>query len=381
MNNKIRYLMTALVIACIVIAIVFLQNMKAKPVTAVGNTQKEVTAIETNQGLSPEQQRELQIKAAKYQKAPELVGTQAWINSEPLKILELKGKVVLVDFWTYTCINCIRTLPYLREWDRKYRDKGLVIIGVHTPEFEFEKELENVQKAVEKYELKYAVVQDNDYATWRAYKNRYWPHKYLIDKDGYIRYDHIGEGAYEETEKMIHALLQERRDYLNLKKEMNEIISKPNETIEVDFGKIATPEIYLGYGTNRGNFGQEFKPENKVTYTLPGTTKGNLVYLEGDWINNFDNMELASDKGKLILVYQARNVNIVAGSDSEGNVKVVVNSNPVTFNKGFDVDENSTAKITNFRLYNLVTNDSYDGKPLELHIGGKGLKIFTFTFG
>ena len=141
--------------------------------------------------------------------APELVGTQEWINSAPLKLEELRGQVVLIDFWTYTRVNCIRIFPYLKIWHSKYADDGLVIIGVHTPEFRFEHELENVQEAVIDYSIGWPVVQDNDYQTWQAYDNRGWPAKYLIDKDGVIRYGHLGEGAYDETEHWIRNLLEE----------------------------------------------------------------------------------------------------------------------------------------------------------------------------
>src|SRR3989338_7660943 len=182
-----KLLITLALLVLVVVAIIYLQSQKAF----------------TGSSANPQLQAEKE-KGSKYAKAPEFVGIEKWINSEPLKIEQLKGKAVLVDFWTYTCINCIRTLPYLKEWDKKYRDKGLIIVGVHTPEFEFEKKYENVIKAVNDYQLKYAVAQDNNYATWSLYQNRYWPHKYLIDVDGYIRYDHIGEGNYDETERMIH---------------------------------------------------------------------------------------------------------------------------------------------------------------------------------
>src|SRR3989344_5869989 len=188
-----------------------------------------------------------QEKDSEYPIAPDFVGIERWINSEPLKIGQLKGKVVLVDFWTYTCINCIRTLPYLKEWDKKYRDKGLAIVGVHTPEFEFEKKYENVLKAVNGYQIKYPVAQDNFYATWNSYQNRYWPHKFLIDMDGYIRYDHIGEGDYVETEKMIQLLLEERMERLNQKNGVKAEISEPKEAVDVDFFNVGTPEIYFGY--------------------------------------------------------------------------------------------------------------------------------------
>ena len=141
--------------------------------------------------------------------AAEITRIDAWINSDPLKISDLRGQVVLIDFWTYTCVNCVRTLPYLREWHAKYADHGLVMIGVHTPEFEFEKDFANVKKAVEDFEIEWAVALDNDYGTWRAYENRYWPAKYLIDQNGVVRYTHFGEGAYAETEETIRRLLEE----------------------------------------------------------------------------------------------------------------------------------------------------------------------------
>ena len=196
-------------------------------------------------------------KSLFFQKAPELAGIEGYINTDSdIKIENFRGKVVLIDFWTYTCINCIRTLPYLKSWHEKYNDKGLQIIGVHTPEFKFEQEYENVKSAVEKYQIKYPVVQDNAYATWRAYNNRYWPRKYLIDIDGFIKYDHIGEGAYEETERKIQELLKERMERLG-QKEILDDMSKPSGVIDINYGKIETPEIYFGYGFTRGNFGKD----------------------------------------------------------------------------------------------------------------------------
>src|SRR3989344_6720269 len=171
--------------------------------------------------------------------APELIYGGEWFNSEPLLLKELRGKVVLVDFWTYTCINCIRTLPYLNDWHSKYSASGLVIIGVHSPEFDFEKNIDNVRDAVAKYEIKYPVVQDNDFRTWRAYGNQYWPRKYIVDKEGNVRFDHISEGGYEETEKVIQDLLKEIKP-LNA-------TSTTTQAETTDFSRIATPEIYLGY--------------------------------------------------------------------------------------------------------------------------------------
>ncbi|MBI2580351.1 redoxin domain-containing protein [Candidatus Woesearchaeota archaeon] len=241
----------------------------------------------------------------------ELVGISDWVNSEPLKLADLKGKVVLVDFWTYTCINCIRTLPYLNMWHEKYGGKGLVIIGVHSPEFDFEKELSNVQKAVAKYGIKYAVALDNEHETWRAFKNNYWPHKYLIDIDGKVRYDHIGEGGYDRTEIAIQELLEERAEKMGERAVIPESISLPKGAVGVDFASIATPEIYFGYEFARVNLGNEqgFSPEKVVSYSAPesyASLTPNVPYIEGEWRNNPDNLELISDSGRILLKYTAK---------------------------------------------------------------------------
>ena len=325
-------------------------------------------------------------KSLFFQKAPELAGIEGYINTDSdIKIENFRGKVVLIDFWTYTCINCIRTLPYLKSWHEKYNDKGLQIIGVHTPEFKFEQEYENVKSAVEKYQIKYPVVQDNAYATWRAYNNRYWPRKYLIDIDGFIKYDHIGEGAYEETERKIQELLKERMERLG-QKEILDDMSKPSGVIDINYGKIETPEIYFGYGFTRGNFGnEEGLPENGIVdYKMPSTLKENEVYLEGRWKVNEDNVELAGDEGKIILQYDAKAVNIVAGSLQGSEAEVLADNSPLTeANKGFDIEiENNKgiSKIKESKLYNLIDFE-YGKHKIEIRIKGKGFKIYTFTFG
>lgn len=322
----------------------------------------------------------------KYRRAPDFAGIEKWINSEPLKIEQLRGKVVLVDFWTYTCINCIRTLPYIKDWDKKYRDKGLVIVGVHTPEFEFEKKYENVLKAVNDYQLKYAVAQDNSYATWSVYQNRYWPHKFLIDIDGYIRYDHIGEGNYDETEKMIQALLKERMDSLHQEDGIAANMSMPQERTEFEPYKVGTPEIYFGYQFTRGNIGYEgMKPDAAADYKLPKSPFKNYVYLEGKWKNNADNMELVGDEGSVLLIFQAKNANIVAGSEKGSEAFVFLdNAFENSRNKGLDVgikENKSASAIKEFKLYNLASAEDYDTHVININIAGKGFKIYTFTFG
>ena len=322
----------------------------------------------------------------KYPRAPDFAGIDKWINSEPLKIEQLRGKVVLVDFWTYTCINCIRTLPYLKDWDKKYRDKGLVIVGMHTPEFEFEKKYENVLKAVNDYKLKYPVAQDNNYVTWSLYQNRYWPHKYLVDMDGYIRYDHIGEGAYEETEKMIQSLLQERMERLNQKNGIGLNMTKPSDTINVVPQNIGTPEIYFGYQFDRGNLGyQGLKPDAIADFKFNPSPIRNFVYLDGRWRYNADNMELVGDDGSVFLIYRAKDVNIVAGSDSNSTAVIFFDNDFLNGkNKGLDITVQNNKSISNvneFKLYNLVSGEDYGEHIIQIDALGRGFKIYTFTFG
>ncbi len=324
-----------------------------------------------------------------YPKAPELAGISAWINSEPLKISDLKGKVVLVDFWTYSCINCIRTLPYLNSWQEKYSDKGLAIIGVHSPEFDFEKDLSNVRKAVEKYGIKYPVALDNDHATWSAFRNNYWPHKYLIDINGKIRYDHIGEGGYDKTEQAIQELLKERAGKMRQKVAIPEEASSPEKVVGVNFTSIATPEIYLGYQFARSNIGNDegLQPEAVVAYTAPskssyGELVPSMVYVGGTWKNNPDSLELVSDEGRVVLKYTARAVNIVAGSSQQpALLQAILDGNFVnSTNSGSDVKK-SLATVDEQRLYNLVMDDGYHTKTIEVNVRGKGFRLYTFTFG
>ena len=377
---------TVIVVIIIAITIFYLKSQKAGVSTGTLNNQ---LLSKDNNVLNKQPNRDTsQIakeKASKYPKAPDFVGIERWINSEPLTMEQLKGKVVLVDIWTYTCINCIRTLPYLKEWYKKYEDKGFVIVGVHSPEFEFEKKYENVLNAVNEYQLKYPVALDNNHATWDAYQNRYWPHKFLVDIDGYIRFDHIGEGGYEDTEKIIQSLLNERMERLNKKSGINSTIIKSLETTE--FQKIATPEIYFGYQFSRGNFGNEegIKPEAIVDYKIPDKIRPNFVYVSGKWKNNADNMELADNEGEILLAFQAKNVNIVAGSENDSDASVFLDNTPLNEKtKGTDViieGNSSISRIKEYKLYNLASAEDYDTHIININVEGKGFKIYTFTFG
>ena len=303
--------------------------------------------------------------------APELTGIAGYINTEPVKISDFVGKkVVLVDIWTYSCINCQRTLPYLTMWDEKYNDKGLQIIGVHSPEFEFEKKYENVKRATEKWGIKYPVVLDNNHATWNAFMNRYWPRKYLIDIDGYIVWDHIGEGGYEEAERKIQELLGERMTKLGMQGEIPEEVSEVSAPY-VDFRRIGTPEIYLGHEFTRGNFGnKEGLPSSQtVTYTLPSVMLPNQVYLEGTWFVDADHVRLVSDTGRVVLKYDAKNANIVASSDNGSDVSISVDEQKI---KDIKVKEDD--------LYSLVDTE-YGKYTLIFDVYGSGFKLYTFTFG
>jgi thiol-disulfide isomerase/thioredoxin len=325
----------------------------------------------------------VQIDKSQFRLAPELAKISGHVNIEELSLADLRGKVVLVDFWTYSCINCIRTIPYLNAWHEKYADQGLVIVGVHTPEFEFEKNHDNVVAAVEKFGIEYPVVQDNDKGTWREYENRYWPRKYLIDDEGYIRYDHIGEGAYAETEKVIQSLLAERAANSGQTISIDGSISQPDAQ-NVDFGKIRTPELYFGYQFARAKLGnpEGFKPGEVVSYSIPENSeiKPNIIYVSGDWKNNPDSMELQGEIGRIVLSYSAKAVNIVAGG--QGELHIVENRVQLTGDgRGHDVSETGQLDVDGQRLYNIVMHDDYGTRTIEITAIGKGFQIYTFTFG
>lgn len=338
---------------------------------------------DSNDGLSNVQ---LSIDKSKFKKAPEFEGITSYINSNGTKMSGLKGKVVLIDFWTYSCINCIRTLPYLVDWNEKYSDKGLVIVGIHSPEFEFEKDIDNVKQAVTRFGIKYPVLLDNDHGTWNAFQNSYWPRKYLVDSEGFIRYDHIGEGGYVETENAIRNLLAERAGQQSISlTSVNQTDLSVPESQSVDFNQIKTPELYFGYQYARSQLGNHegFEPEKIVNYTLPSSKlKPNVIYLEGEWKNNADCMELVGKDGKIILDYSAKSINIVAGGEGEITVmefgKDNQTSNPYS---GNDLDSEGKLTIDGQRLYNIGSHQDYGNHQIAIDVSGTGFRIYTFTFG
>ncbi|MGB0856076.1 MAG: redoxin family protein [Nitrosopumilus sp.] len=322
------------------------------------------------------------IDKSKYKIAPELVGIAHYLNTTPEKINEeIKDKVVLYDIWTYSCINCIRTLPYITAWNDKYADEGFVIIGIHSPEFEFEKDPKNVKMAIDKHGIDYPVVLDNDMETWKAFENRYWPRKYIADHEGYIRYDHIGEGGYQETEKVIQQLLEERSTALGIQT----VSAVPLVDIdEFEHTLFRTPELYFGYqfAQNRNQLGSNegFQPGKTVTYSEPDNIDLHKFYLTGDWKNHEDSMELISEIGTIKLLYNAKEVNIV--TDREAELEILLDGEPLPAKySGSDITSNSILRASEPNLYNIVSSEDSSSHIMEIKVKGQGFQIFTFTFG
>ena len=320
------------------------------------------------------------IDKSRFKKAPELVGIAGYINTSPEELKNtMKDKVVLYDIWTYSCINCQRTIPYIVAWNDKYADEGLLIIGIHSPEFEFEKDINNVKTAVKQFGITYPVVLDNDKKTWKAFENRYWPRKYIADSEGYIRYDHIGEGGYDETEKVVQQFLEERNQLLGL----NIAVAQPLVDLEEhQFSISQTPELYFGYnfafGRNQLGNSEGFKPDQIVTYFLPEKLARDYFYLEGQWQNFGDRMKLVSENGKIILPYFAKSVNIVATNESV--LQILLDGKSITFeDAGTDVQD-GTVRISGDRLYNLISSNNAGAHTLTI-IAKPGFEIYTFTFG
>lgn len=305
-------------------------------------------------------------------KAPELIPGGEWINSEPFTLQDQRGKVVLIDFWTYSCINCIRTMPYLRAWHEKYADKGLVILGVHTPEFEFEKNINNVKEAVEGFKLEYPIMQDNNFATWKAYRNRYWPAKYLIDKNGIVRYTHFGEGKYDETEKMIQELLAETGSDVS---DME--INNPDYDL---FGR--TPEIYLGYKRVQLLASPEkIVPNEFSEYSSPSSLVINKFALESQWKIS-EEYSQAQKGSSLYSRFSAKDVYLVmrSASGEEAQVKVYLDGQEIGDNGGIDVIDNMIT-VSEDRLYHIVELDKPGTHTLKLEYPDGNIESFAFTFG
>lgn len=309
---------------------------------------------------------------ANYGPAPEFVGINQWLNSEGITMADLKGKVVLVDFWTYTCINCIRTLPHVTTWYNTYKDDGFVVIGVHTPEFEFEKNTNNVQSAIDQYEILYPVAQDNDFATWKAYDNHYWPAKYLIDAEGNIRYVHFGEGKYEETEEAIRTLLEEKGQAV--KKTMTDVADTTPRFEQ-------SPETYLGYARAERFASSEKLQFGPRTYTKPEVFDDNEFAFSGQWNVQEEYSESIED-GVLHMKFDGNKVFLVMHpTTANQKVHVFLDKKRVDeSNQGTDVVD-GTVTVSEPKLYELIDLKGKRGTYLlELKLDN-GVQVFAFTFG
>ncbi len=311
-----------------------------------------------------------EAKLSNYGKAPELIAKGPWINTEqPLKMADLKDKVIIVDFMTYSCINCVRTIPHLREMYEKYKEYGLEIIAVHSPEFPFERNEDNVRKAIKDLNITWPVVQDNDFSQWNSYNNRYWPAQFFIDANGEIRYFHFGEGAYDEAEEVIRTLLKENGVILE-----NDINSKSSVDL---YGK-RSPEIYLGYSRSK-YFANDnnFERDTKTLFEKEEYLKVGNWTISGEWIIRNDFIEIDGE-GELDLLFEGKDLFIVIEpKDNDSQISIEINKNIPQSTK--DVI-NGELNLDNSRLYHLASfSDSYE-KLLELKVSGH-VRLFTFTFG
>ena len=319
-------------------------------------------------------------KAKLYPPAREIALPSGYINTRNISIGGLIGKeVILVDFWTYSCINCERTIPYLNMWYDKYHPLGLEIIGVHTPEFLFEHDIPNVRAAVNKFGIRYPVVLDNDYATWASYNNHYWPADYLIDIDGFIVDEHFGEGDYDVTEHKIQDLLRERAAVLGLNVTIPNTTGTPQNTVAVNFSQVGSPETYFGSARNDylGN-GNPHTPGLQV-FTAPGVLQPNTLFLNGPW--NITG-EYAETRGNCSILYQynAENVYFVASALRPVTVAVKLDGRSLVTGAGADV-AGGVATVQDERLYAIVQGTEYGMHILELDVPEPGLRAYTFTFG
>lgn len=346
-----------------------------------------LTAIENNQFVQNQLNalrgegsglRSAELLAAEV-KAPELASGGPWINSPPLRLTdELKGKVILIDFWTYSCINCIRTFPYLRQWYDTYKDRDFVIVGVHSPEFEFEKKLDNVQRAVTDFGLTYPVVLDNEFSIWDAYRNRAWPSHYLIDKNGYIRYVHVGEGNYDTTEQAIRTLLGEEA----VKDLPATELARTNPNPHVATLR-QTPETYLGWGRAASYTTEnQILPDQPAKYELEFPLDTNQVGLSGLWTVERERVTADANDAKLSLQFTAKYVYLVMDTidGQPKKVQVFLDGQPITVGATAEMQTPGVFDVTEARKYDVVSLPESGTHLLELVIE-EGTAAFAFTFG
>jgi thiol-disulfide isomerase/thioredoxin len=315
---------------------------------------------------------------------PSLAGATEWLNSPPLTPAGLRGRVVLVDFWTYTCINWLRTLPYLRAWADKYRDHGLVVLGVHTPEFDVEHDLDNVRRAVKDLGVDYPVAVDNDYAIWTAFDNHYWPAVYLVDAHGQIRHHQFGEGGYQQSEMILQQLLTEAgaegigQDLV--------VVDPGGVEVAADWDSLWSPENYLGYARSE-HFAS---PDGAVldtpqVYAVPGRLRLNQWALAGAWTVQRQAIVLNAPDGEIVYRFHARDLHLIMGPPARGTsvrFRVSLDGQPPGAAHGVDVDEAGNGTVTEPRLYQLIRQPGpVTERTFEITFLDAGVQAYAFTFG
>lgn len=383
--------LSLLVAALIIIGVIFYLESGKVSKAPLGQYRGEDDIVITSQMDAKER---IQRKEGKYERAKEITTPDGFINlpegQKSLQLADLIGKkVILIDFWTYSCINCQRTTPYLNAWYQKYRDQGLEIVGIHTPEFDFEKDYQNVLAATRKEDIQFPVVLDNDYSTWRAYENRFWPRKYLIDIDGFIVYDHIGEGGYEETEAMIQKALKERAQVLEEKTE----VATGNVSPRAETSEAKSPETYFGALRNSNFVSGPTAVVGLQNFVENINIQPNMLYLVGQWQIDPEYAETgpaiggSAGSARINYRYQAKGVYFVVGARDEKpiTVEILRDSKPLPSEAaGSDVfyqNGRSYVTIKENRLYRLIDDRASEEHFLELIIPQSGLQAYTFTFG
>jgi thiol-disulfide isomerase/thioredoxin len=315
---------------------------------------------------------------------PPLDGATDWLNSAPLTPSDLRGRVVLVDFWTYTCINWLRTFPYIRGWYEKYRDNELVVIGVHTPEFSFEGEIDNVRREVADFGVEHPVAVDSDYKIWTEFANRYWPARYLIDATGHIRHHHFGEGAYDRTERAIQRLLADAgADGAD-----STLVTPEAQGVEAaaDWDNLQSAETYTGYARAQ-NFASPGRPVGNAPhdYTVPQRLPLNEWALSGEWTLQQEAAVLNQPNGRIVYRFHARDVNLVMAPgrpDAPVRFRVLIDGSPPGAAHGLDVDEDGNGTVAEPRVYQLIRQPApITDRLFEIEFLDAGLRSFVFTFG
>jgi thiol-disulfide isomerase/thioredoxin len=317
-------------------------------------------------------------------KLPSFDGVTGWLNSPPLTATDLTGKIVIVNFWTYTCINWLRQLPYLRAWAEKYADHNLAVIGVHTPEFGFEHNVDNVRRAVQDMRIDYPVAIDNDYAVWGAFDNHYWPALYFADPQGRIRHHHFGEGEYQQSQMVIQQLLVEA----DLTDHDHELVSVEAQGAEApaDWASLRSPENYTGHARTR-NFASPggIRPGKSHSYTAPAQLRLNHWALAGDWTVQDQAARLDTAGGQIANRFQARDLNLVMGPVTPGTpvpFRVLLDGQPPGPDHGTNVDEHGSGTLTEQRLYQLVRQHGpITERTFEIKFADLGPEAYSFTFG